>query len=284
MSSRLVVLGSCGAWPEPGRACSGFMLEYADTRLVLDLGYATLPRLLSLLGTSVADGIDAVIVTHKHPDHMLDLHGLFRARWFGRREAPAIPLYAPEGVLARVAGLEEDDAAAVLRVFDWHPLPAAPAPSEVHAGPTHGPPTRRPTCAAGRGHNRQVVRRLPSDDRTQTWQDSLSRCDLAAPPRSGGRRSPGRGEGLHRCRWDAHDGGLPSHRGGCSTGKGRCPSRRVGQTSRGANRRQDQPCGVVPARRRRQHMDRDTPKSIGPLPDPGGLIERVRGSCRPGRG
>jgi len=126
MSSRLVVLGSCGAWPEPGRACSGFMLEYADTRLVLDLGYATLPRLLSLLGTPVADGIDAVIVTHKHPDHMLDLHGLFRARWFGRREAPAIPLYAPEGVLARVAGLEEDDAAAVLRVFDWHPLPAAP--------------------------------------------------------------------------------------------------------------------------------------------------------------
>jgi ribonuclease BN (tRNA processing enzyme) len=126
MSSRLVVLGSCGAWPEPGRACSGFVLEYADTRLVLDLGYATLPRLLTVLGSSVADGIDAVIVTHKHPDHMLDLHGLFRARWFGRREAPAIPLFAPEGVLARVAGFEEDDASAVPRVFDWHPLPEAP--------------------------------------------------------------------------------------------------------------------------------------------------------------
>jgi ribonuclease BN (tRNA processing enzyme) len=123
MSSRLVVLGSCGAWPEPGRACSGFVLEYAGTRLILDLGYATLPRLLTVLGSRVADGIDAVIVTHKHPDHMLDLHGLFRARWFGRREAPAIPLYAPEGVLSRVAGLEEDNAAAVHRVFDWRPLP-----------------------------------------------------------------------------------------------------------------------------------------------------------------
>jgi ribonuclease BN (tRNA processing enzyme) len=123
MSGRLVVLGSCGAWPEPGRACSGFVIEHAGTRLVMDLGYATLPRLLNVLGSAVADGIDAVIVTHKHPDHMLDLHGLFRARWFGRRGAPAIPLYAPDGVLAQVEGLEEDDAGAVHRVFDWRPLP-----------------------------------------------------------------------------------------------------------------------------------------------------------------
>jgi len=50
--SRLVVLGSCGAWPEAGRACSGYVLEHAGTRVVLDLGYGTLPRLLTLL-TSV---------------------------------------------------------------------------------------------------------------------------------------------------------------------------------------------------------------------------------------
>ncbi|MDQ3475490.1 MAG: MBL fold metallo-hydrolase, partial [Actinomycetota bacterium] len=28
MNGRILVLGSCGAWPEPGRACSGFLLEY----------------------------------------------------------------------------------------------------------------------------------------------------------------------------------------------------------------------------------------------------------------
>lgn len=93
--------------------------------MVLDLGYATLPRLLSVLGSTVADGIDAVVVTHEHPDHMIDLHGLFRARWFGRPGAPAIPLYAPDGVLQQVAGLEEGDLQAVREVFDWHPLPAA---------------------------------------------------------------------------------------------------------------------------------------------------------------
>ena len=126
MTSRLVVLGGCGAWPEPGRACSGFVLEHGGARIVLDLGYGTLPRLLTLLGSSAADGIDAVIVTHAHPDHMVDLHGLFRARWFGRRGAPAIPLFAPEQVRTRLLALEDDGEDVVRRVFDWHPLPAAP--------------------------------------------------------------------------------------------------------------------------------------------------------------
>jgi ribonuclease BN (tRNA processing enzyme) len=124
VTSRLVVLGSCGAWPEPGRACSGFVLEHGGARIVLDLGYGTLPRLLTLLGSSAADGIDAVIVTHAHPDHMIDLHGLFRARWFGRRGAPAIPLLAPRPVWARLVGLEDDGEDVVRRVFDWRPLPA----------------------------------------------------------------------------------------------------------------------------------------------------------------
>jgi ribonuclease BN (tRNA processing enzyme) len=119
-----MVLGGCGAWPEGGRACSGFVLEHRGFRVVLDLGYGTLPRLLGLLGSPGGEGIDAVIVTHRHPDHMIDLHGLLRARWYGRPGAPALPLYAPGGVMERVAGLEEDDGIPVGEVFDWHSLPA----------------------------------------------------------------------------------------------------------------------------------------------------------------
>jgi hypothetical protein len=44
---QVTVLGSCGAFPEPGRACSGFAVDWDGYRLVLDLGYATLPRLLA---------------------------------------------------------------------------------------------------------------------------------------------------------------------------------------------------------------------------------------------
>lgn len=126
MSSRLVVLGSCGAWPEAGRGCSGYLLEHDGFRVVLDLGYATLPRLLAVLGSTVADGLDAVVVTHRHPDHAVDVNALFRARRYGRRGADPLLLYAAEGVLDQVAALEEGEMAAVRQVFDWHPLPAGP--------------------------------------------------------------------------------------------------------------------------------------------------------------
>jgi ribonuclease BN (tRNA processing enzyme) len=92
----------------------------------MDLGYGTLPRLFDLTGSSTGNGVDAVIVTHEHPDHMVDLHGLFRARWFGQKSAPAIPLYAPEGVIAQVARLEQLGTDALRHVFDWHRLPAGP--------------------------------------------------------------------------------------------------------------------------------------------------------------
>lgn len=124
MKSRVVVLGSCGAWPEPDRASSGFRLEHDGFRVALDLGYGTLPRLLSLLGSATAVGLDAVIVTHDHPDHVVDLHGLLRARLYDGRQEPRIALYSPEAVLERVAGLEDSDRSVAEPVFSWRPLPA----------------------------------------------------------------------------------------------------------------------------------------------------------------
>lgn len=126
MTNRLVVLGSCGAWPEPGGACSGYVLEYRGYRVVLDLGYGTLSRLLELLGSVSADGLDAVVVTHHHPDHMVDLHALFRARWFGRRGASSLPLYSTPEVYAMLVTLEDGDDTELRQVFDLHPLPAGP--------------------------------------------------------------------------------------------------------------------------------------------------------------
>lgn len=125
MSSRLVVLGSCGAWPEPGRACSGYLLDHAGFRVVLDLGYGTASRLFQAVDSIAGDGIDAVVITHEHPDHMVDLHALFRARWFGARGAQRIPLFAPPGVRSRLRDLQDDDEdrSVIDEVFAWHELP-----------------------------------------------------------------------------------------------------------------------------------------------------------------
>lgn len=112
------MLGSCGAFPEPGRACSGFAVEWDGFRLVLDLGYATLPRLLARWPDG---GVDAVVITHEHPDHCVDLHGLFRRRYYGGRREPRLPLYCPPGVLDRLAHLEPD--VDLRAVFDHRALP-----------------------------------------------------------------------------------------------------------------------------------------------------------------
>jgi ribonuclease BN (tRNA processing enzyme) len=103
------------------------VVEHERCRVVLDLGYGTLPRLLTLLDSYSAAGLDAVVVTHAHPDHMIDLHGLFRARWFGDRGAPRLPLHAQPDVMQVLTAIESDDDE-ISQVFDFHPLPAEPQP------------------------------------------------------------------------------------------------------------------------------------------------------------
>jgi ribonuclease BN (tRNA processing enzyme) len=116
---RLTVLGGCGAWPGAGQACSGYLVEHGRFRLLIDPGYATLPRLL--LTVADATEVDAVLVSHGHPDHCADLNPLLRARVF--RDDPALvplPVYAPAGALGPVLALDRpgalDDAIA-LREF-----------------------------------------------------------------------------------------------------------------------------------------------------------------------
>ncbi|MEZ0064694.1 ribonuclease BN (tRNA processing enzyme) [Streptacidiphilus sp. MAP12-20] len=118
----LTVLGSCGAWPEAGRAASGLLLDYDGFRLVLDLGYGTLPRVLQ---HCAPEQIDAVVITHEHPDHCADLSALCRALLFGgggRRDGGSrVPLYCPPGVLTRVQAMEPSED--LHEVFAARPLP-----------------------------------------------------------------------------------------------------------------------------------------------------------------
>jgi ribonuclease BN (tRNA processing enzyme) len=100
---RITVLGGCGAWPAAGQACSGYLVEHDGFRLLVDPGYAILPRLLERIA---APEVDAVLVSHGHPDHCADLHPLLRARAFGDVPAPPLPVYALPGAVDRVLALD----------------------------------------------------------------------------------------------------------------------------------------------------------------------------------
>ena len=113
----LTVLGSCGAWPEAGRACAGFLLEYDGFRVVLDLGYAALPRLLEHCPRGE---VDAVVVTHQHPDHCVDVSGLARVRYYEAPDDPPVALHCAPGVLDVLRALEPNPDPA--DVFDVHEL------------------------------------------------------------------------------------------------------------------------------------------------------------------
>ncbi|MER5428339.1 MBL fold metallo-hydrolase [Streptomyces sp. NPDC002588] len=101
---RLTVLGGCGAWPTAVQACSGYLVEQGGFRLLVDPGYATLPRLL-LHGT--VDAVDAVLISHGHPDHCADLSPLLRARGLSDDPPPALPVFAPRGALDAVLALDK---------------------------------------------------------------------------------------------------------------------------------------------------------------------------------
>src|SRR5215471_11804392 len=66
---RLTVVGSSPAWPNPGGAQSGYLLE-GDGRLLLDCGPGVLGRLRE---QETWPRIDAIAITHFHLDHFGDL-------------------------------------------------------------------------------------------------------------------------------------------------------------------------------------------------------------------
>jgi ribonuclease BN (tRNA processing enzyme) len=68
MGVKLTVIGSSPAWPNPGGAQSGYLLE-GDGRLLLDCGPGVLGRLRE---TGRLD-VDAIAITHFHLDHCGDL-------------------------------------------------------------------------------------------------------------------------------------------------------------------------------------------------------------------
>jgi ribonuclease BN (tRNA processing enzyme) len=91
----VTVLGGSAAGASPGQGCSGYLIEHAGTQIVLDLGPGTFPELRLHLDYRK---LDAVILSHLHLDHMLDVFTLRYALAYNPVSASSpLPLWVPPG-------------------------------------------------------------------------------------------------------------------------------------------------------------------------------------------
>jgi ribonuclease BN (tRNA processing enzyme) len=99
----VTVLGACGAWPTVRGAGSGFLVQHGRFAVLVDAGYAVMPRLQEYVAV---DDLDAVLISHGHPDHCVDLNPLLRARVLRDDALPPLDVYAPSGALDAVLALD----------------------------------------------------------------------------------------------------------------------------------------------------------------------------------
>lgn len=110
---RVHVIGSSGTFPSHGRPASGYLVEQGSTRVWCDAGPGTFISLPVEL-----DMIDAVVISHRHPDHCSDLTAAFHAWTYRPEPRGSVPLYAPQSVWERISSFLDQEPSC----FDFHPV------------------------------------------------------------------------------------------------------------------------------------------------------------------
>jgi ribonuclease BN (tRNA processing enzyme) len=119
---RITVLGKSPSWQDAGGACSGYLVQEGGTTVLLDCGNGVFGKLRRHV--DYVD-VDAVVLSHLHADHFLDLVPFSYALTYAPRQqpvpvhtwagtdCPACPdLHAPPGareVFRRVVGAWGND-------------------------------------------------------------------------------------------------------------------------------------------------------------------------------
>jgi ribonuclease BN (tRNA processing enzyme) len=92
---RITVAGSSSSVPRIGRACSAYVIEDGGFRFSLDFGTGAFANVRALADY---DELDAVVISHMHADHFLDLIPLRYAIKYGaRRRTAPLPVWTPPG-------------------------------------------------------------------------------------------------------------------------------------------------------------------------------------------
>ncbi len=82
---RLTVLGKSPSWQDAGGACSGYLIEEDGVAVVLDCGNGVFSKLRHFRDYT---RVDAVVISHLHADHFLDLVPFSYALSYAPRQQP----------------------------------------------------------------------------------------------------------------------------------------------------------------------------------------------------
>lgn len=122
MSVRFTVIGSAGTHPSASRVCSSYLVRHEDTTLLLDMGSGSLHNLQKVIDLP---DLDAVVISHLHPDHFVDLYALNYAMRFHPDSPGPIPVYGPAETHATVASmLPEESIERMAKLLHFTPAKA----------------------------------------------------------------------------------------------------------------------------------------------------------------
>jgi ribonuclease BN (tRNA processing enzyme) len=101
---KLTVLGCAGSFPSASSACSSYLVEADGFRLLVDMGNGSMS---ALARRTDLYAVDAIVISHLHPDHWIDLCQYLVARKYApSRTLASIPVFSPQGLAERIDVLE----------------------------------------------------------------------------------------------------------------------------------------------------------------------------------
>lgn len=113
---RLTVLGCNGTYPTPGQPSSGYLIQTDRTTIWVDCGSGTFAALQEHVDPAE---LDAIIITHEHADHSVDVLPFAYARKYGSPELTSLPVFAPASVPERLAAFIGREGSAVFDALDF---------------------------------------------------------------------------------------------------------------------------------------------------------------------
>ena len=88
-----------------GATGASYLVRHARTAILLDLGQGSFPRLASLLDPGE---LDAVLISHLHPDHFIDLVALRHYLRWGPNNPRRVRVIGPRGLGERIDALHAE--------------------------------------------------------------------------------------------------------------------------------------------------------------------------------